>query len=346
MITRSISPLRIGLAGGGTDIKSYYEKYQGSVLNATINLFTHCTIESNLNKELKFISLDIKKEFICTETNKVNLEGDLLLHKAVYNRIVKAYNSNRPLNITITTYSDSPPGSGLGSSSSLVVCMIKSYTEFLNIRLDEYEISHLAYTIERIDLGFSGGKQDQYAAAFGGFNFMEFYKNGSVLVNQLRINKWIINELEESIILYNTGESRVSSKIIDEQIKNTNQKHEIAINAMHKVRDSAISMKETLLKGDLNNFGKIIDESWKNKQRMSSRITSAHIENLFDIALEAGAISGKVSGAGGGGFIMFFVDPLRKIEVINALSKQKGNIFNAKFYKYGCISWKLKTINK
>ena len=185
MIVRSIAPLRLGLAGGGTDIKDYYQKYHGSVLNATINLFTHCTIESNSDNKLVFHSLDIDDLFTVSETNILALEGNLLLHKAVYNRIIKDYNSNRPLNITVATYSDSPPGSGLGSSSSLVVCMIKSYTEFLNLNLDEYEISLLAYTIERIDLGFSGGKQDQYAAAFGGFNFMEFYKNGNVLVNQL-----------------------------------------------------------------------------------------------------------------------------------------------------------------
>lgn len=207
--------------------------------------------------------------------------------------------------------------------------------------MGDYEIAHLAYEIERIDLGLSGGKQDQYAAAFGGFNFMEFLKDNHVIVNPLRIKRWIIDELESSMVLYYTGASRSSAQIIDEQKKNTTNNNELAIQAMHKIKQSAIDTKTALLKGDINAFASILGEAWENKKKMAKCISNDMIQEAFDVAMASGAIAGKVSGAGGGGFIMFVVEPTKKRMVENALRKLGGNVMGFQFSEGGTHGWKI-----
>jgi D-glycero-alpha-D-manno-heptose-7-phosphate kinase len=207
--------------------------------------------------------------------------------------------------------------------------------------LGEYEIARLAYEIEREDLNLSGGKQDQYAAAFGGFNFMEFFNNDRVIVNPLRVKRWIVDELESSMILYYTGASRSSAKIIDEQKQNTSSGNVVAIEAMHQIKQSAIEMKEAILKGDVNNYAEILGRAWDNKKKMASSISNDRIEHIFEIALKAGAKTGKVSGAGGGGFIMFVVDPTRKVNIVTSLNELGGNAINFQFTEGGCHGWKI-----
>jgi D-glycero-alpha-D-manno-heptose-7-phosphate kinase len=270
------------------------------------------------------------------------IDGKLDLHKGVYNRIIKDFGI-APLSFRLTTCSDAPPGSGLGSSSTMVVCILKAFTEWLNLPLGEYEIARLAYEIERKDLNLSGGKQDQYAATFGGFNFMEFLKDDIVIVNPLRIKRWIIDELESSLVLYYTGVSRSSMEIIEEQRKSTSSGNTTAINAMHQVKQSAVSMKTALLKGDIATFAAIMGESWENKKKMATAITNPTIQQAFDVAQQAGALAGKVSGAGGGGFIIFVVEPVRKTQVINALSQLGGYVVNVQFSEGGTHGWKIYT---
>lgn len=221
MIIRSKAPLRLGLAGGGTDVSPFCDKYGGCVLNATINLYAYCTIIPTSDNKIIFNASDRGEIFESQSVSEIPIDDKLKLHKGVYNRIVKDFNNGKPLSFQMTTYSDVPAGSGLGSSSTMVVALLKAYMEWLNLPLGEYDMAHLAYQIERIDLGLSGGKQDQYAATFGGLNFMEFYENGKVIVNPLRIKNWLKNELENSIFIYYLGVSRDSAKIIDEQINNT-----------------------------------------------------------------------------------------------------------------------------
>lgn len=342
MIVRSKAPLRLGIAGGGTDVSPYSDEYGGYVLNATIDMYAYCTIEVTDEKKISFYAADRNEYFECESKEYIEIDDILPLHKGVYNRIVEQFNNNEALSFKMTTYSDAPAGSGLGSSSTMVVAILKAFSEWLNIPLGEYDMAHIAYEIERKDLGLSGGKQDQYAATFGGFNFMEFYNEDRVIVNPLRIKNWIKNELESSIVLYYTGTSRDSANIIDEQVKNAKNKREKSIEAMHDLKESALIMKEAILKGKFNEFAECIAKAWESKKRTASVISNKNIETIYMKALESGAIAGKVSGAGGGGFMMFIVDPTKKLTVIKELEKFDGYSMNVKFTNEGTQSWTIR----
>ena len=343
MIVRSKAPLRLGLAGGGSDVSPYSDMYGGLILNATINLYTYCTIEETNDGLITIDSDDAQ----CHESYPLEryLEIDASLIKGVYNRVIRDFDIV-PRSFKITTYNDAPVGSGLGTSSAMVVCILKAFIEWLTLPLGDYEASRLAYEIERKDLDLSGGKQDQYAAAFGGFNFMEFLKNDLVIVNPLKIKRWIIDELEASMVLYFIGASRSSAAIIDQQKKNTSSGNEKAIEAMHKIKQSAIDMKQALLKGDMKEFSRILGEGWENKKKMADNITNSMIQEVFDLAISAGAVAGKVSGAGGGGFVMLMVEPTRKKELINALKKLNGFVMPFHFTEGGAHGWKIYSTNK
>ena len=345
MIIRSKAPLRLGLAGGGSDVSPYSDLYGGLILNATINLYAHCTIEETQNGKIEIIATDIGQAAIFESLPVLPVDGTLNLHKGVYNRIVKDFRVPAP-SCRITTYSDAPPGSGLGSSSTMVVAIVKAFVEWLNLPLGDYEIARLAYEIERKDLALSGGKQDQYAAAFGGFNYMEFLQSDLVIVNPLKIKRWIVDELEASMVLYFTGASRSSAAIIDQQKKNTSSGNEKAIEAMHRIKKSAIDMKFALLKGDMQEFARILGEGWEDKKKMADAITNPMIQNVFDTAMSAGALAGKVSGAGGGGFVMLMVEPTRKKEVIDALNRLDGFVMPFQFTEGGAHGWKIYSTDK
>ncbi len=340
MIIRSKAPLRLGLAGGGSDVSPYSDMYGGLILNATINLYAHCTIEETDSDLIEIVATDLKISQSYKVEQILPINGVLDLHKGVYNRIIKDFGVN-PRSFRITTYSDAPAGSGLGSSSTMVVCILKAFAEWFNLPMGDYEIARLAYEIERIDIGLSGGKQDQYAAAFGGFNFMEFLKDDHVIVNPLRIKSWIVEELQASLLLFYTGASRSSAKIIDEQRKNTRENNKAAIEAMHKIKQSAVDMKTAILKGDLRSFASILGQAWEDKKKMATSITNPMIQKAFDVALEAGAIAGKVSGAGGGGFIMFVVEPTKRKNVEFALKDLEGSVVEFQFSDHGTQSWKI-----
>jgi len=341
LIIRSKAPLRLGLAGGGTDVSPYSDEYGGYVLNATIDMYAYCTIKTTDVNKVRFIAAD-RDEFFEEESKEhYRLDGLLDLHKGIYNRIIKQFNNNKPLSIDVITYSDAPAGSGLGSSSTLVVAILKAYVELLNLPLGEYDIAQLAYQIERIDVGLCGGKQDQYAATFGGFNFIEFYANDRVIVNPLRIKNWIINELESSMLLFYTGTSRESAKIIKEQVENTLSKKQESLTAMHALKADALLMKEAILKGDIISFAKHLGRSWEAKKKMAASITNPYIDSIYEAAREAGAYAGKVSGAGGGGFMMFIVDPVKRIQVIQKLSKMDGQVIKFHFVKDGTQGWRI-----
>ena len=340
MIIRSKAPLRLGLAGGGSDVSPYCDIYGGLVLNATINLNAYCTIEETNDNQITICSYDAYVNKSYPISSLLEIDGDASLIKGVYNRVVRDFNL-QPQAFRITTYNDAPAGSGLGTSSTMVVCILKAFVEWKGLPLGDYEIAKLAYEIERKDLALSGGKQDQYAAAFGGFNFIEFMKDDIAIVNPLKIKRWIIDELEASMLLYFTGRSRSSAAIIDEQKSNTQQGNQDAIEAMHKIKQSAIDTKLALLKGDIKAFADILREAWENKKRMATHITNPTIQEAMNVAIQAGAKAGKVSGAGGGGFIMFVVEPTRKKEVEEALKKLDGFVMPFNFSDGGAHGWKI-----
>lgn len=340
MIIRSKAPLRLGLAGGGSDVSPYSDIYGGLILNATINLYTYCTIEETVDNTITIQGYDSNCFKSYPKAKQLEIDGDANLIKGVYNRIMKDYKFESK-SFRITTYNDAPAGSGLGTSSTMVVCILKCFAEWYSLPLGDYEIARLAYEIERKDLGLSGGKQDQYAAAFGGFNYMEFLKDDMVIVNPLKMKRWILDELEASMVLYFTGRSRESANIIDEQKKNTSTGNNDAIDAMHKIKQTAIDTKVALLKGDIDAFADILRIGWENKKKMANHITNPIIQEAMDVAMEAGAKAGKISGAGGGGFIMFVVEPTRKKKVIDALNNLGGFVMPFQFSDAGAHGWKI-----
>ncbi len=343
MIIRSKAPLRLGLAGGGSDVSPYSDLYGGLVLNATINLSAYCTIETLEGETVVVDAYDADTHVTCPFGPV--LEGAPDLIRGVYARIVKDFGPV-PGAFSITTYNDAPSGSGLGTSSTMVVCILKCFAEWMNLPLGDYEIARLAYEIERKDLALAGGKQDQYAAAFGGFNYMEFLPDDIVIVNPLKIKGWIVDELESSMVLYYTGRSRSSAAIISEQQKNTSSGNATAIEAMHRIKQSSKDMKFALLKGDMAEFGRILGQAWEDKKKMAGAITNPVIQEAFDTALGAGAVAGKVSGAGGGGFMMLMVPPARKMAVVQALSRLPGQVMPFQFTERGAHAWRVYETDK
>jgi D-glycero-alpha-D-manno-heptose-7-phosphate kinase len=242
--------------------------------------------------------------------------------------------------ISLITHSEAPPGSGLGSSSTMVVAMVQAFVEYLSLPLGEYDVAKLAYDIERNDLKFAGGKQDQYAAAFGGFNFMEFYAD-RVIVNPLRIKSNYLAELESSLVLFYTGVSRESANIINEQTRNVVTRDDGAMAALHNVKQEAQKMKEAILQGNWEKLAESLQSSWSAKKKMAASISNAMIESIYCAAIESGAVAGKVSGAGGGGFMMFLVDPVKRPNVIRTLNKFDGQVMTAVFVEHGAHSWRV-----
>jgi len=341
MIIRARAPLRLGLAGGGTDVSPYCDIYGGYVLNATIDRYAYAVIRTLDEPYVRFIASDRQTEISFSLAEPLTLNGELDLHKAVYNEIIQSYNDGKPIPLELSTFCDAPVGSGLGSSSTLVVVMIRAFVELLNLPLDDYTIAHLAFKIERVDCALQGGKQDQYSATFGGFNFMEFYADDRVVINSLRIKNWIICELEASLILFYTGVSRESARIIEDQSVNVKAGLVNAVEAMHGIKHEALVMKECLLKGDFEGIVESMLQGWESKKRSARTVSTLHIEEIYNAAISTGALAGKVSGAGGGGFMMFFVPPDRRMDVIRTLNIFGGQVSNCHFTEYGTQAWRV-----
>ena len=336
MIYRSKAPLRIGLAGGGTDVSPYSDLYGGTILNATISHYAHATLEPLQEQKIIVEAIDLGQsdEFAA---GSLPINGKLDLLKGVCNAIAEDYGVNN--GFRLSTFVDAPAGSGLGTSSTLVVAIIGAFAEMLRLPLGEYDIAHYAYDIERKRLNLAGGKQDQYAATFGGVNFMEFYGDDKVIVNPLRIKQQYLFELENNLLLYYTSTSRESARIIEQQSKNVVAKNESSIEAMHQLKEQAQRMKEALLKGRLNEFGEILDYGYRQKRKMAEGISNSLMEEIYETAKSAGATGGKISGAGGGGFMIFYCPANTKYRVIKALERFSGEHKNYQFVEHGLTTW-------
>ncbi len=341
MKIQSKAPLRLGLAGGGTDVSPYSDIYGGAILNATISLYAYTTIIPRNDGKIVFNLEDRNKTYIYDSMEQLPIDGEIDLLKAIYNRVVKDFHKTS-LSFEISTYVDAPAGSGLGTSSTLVVSVLGAFAEWLSLPLGEYDLAHLAYSIEREDMAMAGGKQDQYAAAFGGFNFMEFYDKDKVIINPLRIKSRIINELSRNIILYYTETSRDSTNIFKEQQKNVKEKNARPIEAMHKLKEQAVLMKEALLKENLDDMGRIFNMGWQFKRQMATGISTDFFEELYEAGVKAGASGGKISGAGGGGFIFFYCPGNTRYKVVNTLQKFGGSVRRFEFTNNGLETWTIR----
>src|SRR5882757_2604458 len=341
MIYRCKAPLRIGLAGGGTDVSPYCDLYGGAILNATLSLYAHASIEPLTEDTIILQGIDRKEEQRyegAADLAVLPIDGKLDLLKGVINRIRKEYGLPAS-GFRLSTYVDAPAGSGLGTSSTLVVAIIGAFTEMLRLPLGEYDTAHYDYEIERKDLNLAGGKQDQYAATFGGVNYMEFYGDDKVIVNPLRVKQQHLFELENNLLLYYTSTSRESAGIIKRQSKNVTDKKDSSIEAMHQLKEQARLMKEALLKGRLQEFGEILDFGFQQKRKMAEGISNPLMEEIYETAKKAGATGGKISGAGGGGFMIFYCPVNTKYAVIKNLEKFGGRYRRYKFTEHGLTTW-------
>jgi len=335
-IIRSRAPLRISFGGGGTDVSPYCDERGGRVLNATINRYAYVTLVPNDTGRVRLHSLDYDQTVeyesdaaVPEYDNTMDLAKGVIRHLRV-DELRDGFD--------LYTHTDCPPGSGLGASSTMVVAMMGAFDAWLKLGLSPYELASAAFQIERVDLKIHGGRQDQYTAAFGGFNFMEF-EGGKVLVNPRRISRDAIAELEYSLVLAYTGSSRHSSKIIETQMQNYTAGDGAAIEAMDQTKALATTLKEELLRGNYRGFGELLHEAWMQKKQMSDCISNPTIERLYEAARGAGALGGKISGAGGGGFMYFFTQFDRRHQVEEALRAEGADVVYFGFTEEAVRTW-------
>lgn len=339
MIVKSRAPLRLGLAGGGTDVSPYSDIYGGAILNATINSFAYATIEPLDNGKIEFAAGHTSEVFSLDSCEQIPLNNrNYELQCGVYNHVVKNF-AKKPLSFRMTTWIEAPHGSGLGTSSTLVVAILGAFVEWLKLPLGKYDIAHRAFEIERIEMGMAGGKQDQYAATFGGVNYLEFLANDKVIVNPLSIKDAVLNELESNLVLYFTETNRESAKIISHQVQNVKDNNEEAVAAMHRLKEQAQMMKECLLRGDVDHIGDVLNMGWVNKKKMASQISNSLLDSIYENALQNGASGGKISGAGGGGFMFFYCPGTSRLKVAQSLAQFGGQVKSFTFTQQGLTTW-------
>ena len=332
------APLRLGLAGGGTDLSPYCDEHGGAILNATISRYAYAHLCFRNDHRLVFSAHDVNQDDVLPLAAQLPLDRGLVLHRAVHNRMVRDFLHGGLRSLSVSTTVDAPPGSGLGASSALVVALVEAYRAAFGLPLGRYDVARLAFEIERIEAGLAGGRQDQYAAAFGGLNFMEFLPADRVIVNPLRVAQPYLCEFEASLVVCFSGQSHAAA-IIDDQVRAVAGKDRSALDAMHQLKADALEMKQALLRGDIRRVADILDRSWQAKRRTSDLVSNSSVERVFALARANGAVAGKISGAGGGGFLMLMTDPEQRYRLISALTEAGVAASSVQFTDAGAEAW-------
>jgi len=335
-IIRAKAPLRISFGGGGTDVSPYPEERGGAVLNATIDKYAYCNLATREDDLVDVMSLDYDLVARYPLNDRLEYDGKLDLVKAALK--VMEIKSGADLFL----HSDMPPGSGLGTSSTITVALVGAFKHWLKLPFSDYDVAELAYRIERHEAGIKGGKQDQYAASFGGFNFIEFHGE-TTIVNPLRIKREILNELEYRLMLCYTGKTRLSGGIIEDQVAGYIQRKEDVVGALDETKALAFAMKNALLLGQVDEFGSLLDQGWLSKKRFSNKITDPHIDELYESAKQNGAIGGKLLGAGGGGYLLLLCEFDKWHILAQKLEELGGKVVNFAFEFNGLQTWGLNT---
>ena len=338
MIIRSKAPLRISFAGGGTDVEPYLSEKGGVVLSTTIDKYAYGSLRFRDDRQLTLTSLDYDIIARYNLDDPLHYDGNLDLVKAVIRRLNR---ENNHQGLDFFLHSDAPPGSGLGSSSTVVVALIGLFKHWLHLPLTNYELADLAFQIERVDMGIKGGKQDQYAATFGGFNFIEFYKDATI-VNPLRVPSDTLNELHYNLLICFTGKTRLSANIIDTQVAGYVHQQEEVLRAMDELKRIATDLKNALLQGRLDDFGSLLNEAWINKKKMAAQISDPHIDELYEPALKYGALGGKITGAGGGGYMFFYCRFDKKHIIAEQLERLGAQVVDINFDLHGLQTWEVR----
>lgn len=331
MVIRGRAPLRVSFGGGGTDVEPFCVNQGGAIIGSTINKYAYCSIVPRDDEEIIVHSLDFDMTVKYNTRENYVYDGKLDLVKAA----LKGMDIRQGCEVYLQC--DAPPGSGLGTSSTVMVAMLAAMARWKGVEMDAYRLADLAYEVEREDLKIAGGYQDQYAATFGGFNFIEFHGRNNVVVNPLRIKKDIIHELQYNLLLCYTGNIHISANIIKDQVQNYEKKD--GFEAMCEVKALAYAMKDELLKGNLHSFGKLLNYGWESKKRMSSKITNPQVDALYNEAMAAGALGGKLLGAGGGGYLLMYCPYNLRHKVAARLEAAGGQLTDWCFELRGAQSW-------
>ena len=329
---RSRAPLRLSFCGGGTDVSPYPEERGGCVLSATIDMYAYASLRPRRDPRLSITSLDYDVVAKYDHARRIRLDGNLDLIKAV----VRGMKPRRGADLWV--HSDAPPGSGLGSSSTLVVALIGVMQEWLQRPLTDYEIAEKAYQIERVQMQQAGGRQDQYAATFGGFNYIEFHAE-STIVNPLRIRRDVLQELEYRMLMCYMGQTRQSAHIIERQVASYRRGQAPVVAALDRLKAQTVDMKNALLLGEIDEFGALLHQAWENKKRLDEGITNPFVDRLYRQARREGAIGGKMPGAGGGGYFVFLCRFDRKHRVAALLERLGGQVVPFHFESRGLSTW-------
>ncbi len=337
---RARAPLRLGLAGGGTDLSPYCDEFGGAVLNASIDLYAHSVVAPSADGRVRLAAHDLDLTATCDGGDAIPDVPGLRIHAAVLRRMLRAAGRAAAPPIRVVTHVDAPPGSGLGASSALVVALVEALRGFLGLTLDPYGVARLAFDLERVELRLPGGRQDHYAAAFGGVNFLEFHAGGGVSVTPLRLPRAVLDELEASLVVCFTGVSRTSEHIIAAQVEGMRAHAARSLESLHQLKRDALEMRMVLPRGDIARVAALLNQSWSAKQRTAGGISTPRIETLHEVAMRHGAIGGKVSGAGGGGYMMFIVPPPRRAAVARALEREGASTRPIRLTAQGARSWR------
>jgi D-glycero-alpha-D-manno-heptose-7-phosphate kinase len=328
---RSRAPLRIGIAGGGTDVEPYASKKGGCVFNTTINKYAYCTLRPRDDTMMNIESHYYGRYKSSLKNRPFKFNGNMDLIKAVTNH----FEIDEGFDMTIQ--SDVPAGSGLGGSSTMIVAVLSAITNWLEMKLSKHEMAQLSYKLERIDIGQDGGKQDQYATVFGGFNYIDVNEDG-VNVRPAELQKDVINELQCRSVLCFTKVTRKSADVIKSQKEAFSKGYNEA--ALDASKELARKIGRSLESGDIDEAAAGLDESWVYKKQFSEKISNKHIDKLYNIAKANGAIGGKVSGAGGGGFMYFICKHDKKPKVSEALKKAGAELTEFMFDPNGVTCWR------
>lgn len=311
------SPVRISFGGGGTDLPGYYEQFGGSVLSVAINKYFYTVLTARTDGRIQVISSDLRVFENWHDIANMNLRGSSL---EIPLAVLKEMNCDIAVDLFLA--SEIPPGTGLGSSASVCVNILKTLSTYLQRPISKYDLAERSFYIARQLLGKHVGKQDEYAAAFGGLNFISFHPDGSTLVEPVDLNPSVLTELQQNLMLFFTGSSHHSWSILQDQESSTRNQEGGAVEALHEVKALGIQMRNALQQGDLRELGTLLHDGWQAKRRVSTKISTPRIDELYALTREHGALGGKITGAGGGGFLLLYCEPQYQSGVREVMRRQ------------------------
>jgi D-glycero-alpha-D-manno-heptose-7-phosphate kinase len=324
------SPVRISFAGGGTDLPGYYERYGGAVLSTSINKYIYTILQKRSDDRIQVISSDLRVTETWEDIDRLSGKGTSL---EIPLSTLQQIGFKTPVDMFLA--SEIPPGTGLGSSAAVCVCVLKALTTYRDGSLSKHQLADLSFQIARKTLGKPVGKQDEYASAFGGLNFISFHTDGSAKVEPLSLPTDLVAEFQSSLMLFFTGLSHHSWSILEEQERSVKAPSGRGVESLHEIRAFADEAREALAAGNLVGFGELLHRGWEAKKRISDKISNPAIDHMYEVARENGALGGKITGAGGGGFLLLFCPPESKKKVRDALLAMGNREMNFEFDNQG-----------